>query len=84
MFSALSEHAHACQASTVLGVEAYSEYASMLRHDVESRADVAGRQKGAAAEHLAVTVQHFPLSMCALDSASFVLPSCSAAAQLAR
>lgn len=35
IYSTLSEHAHACQARSFLGVEAYSEYARMLRQQVK-------------------------------------------------
>ncbi|KAG2500834.1 hypothetical protein HYH03_001596 [Edaphochlamys debaryana] len=34
VFCSVSEHAHACQAATALGVEAYREYAELLREQV--------------------------------------------------
>jgi hypothetical protein len=92
ILSSISEHAHACQASTELGVEAYSEYAALLKGDVQdSRAysqQLAGRQAGqqpsSAAVDVRVSVRHVPMHLCVVEDHSFVLPARSAPAAMAR
>mmetsp|Transcript_28477 Transcript_28477/g.62680 ORF Transcript_28477/g.62680 Transcript_28477/m.62680 type:complete len:773 (+) Transcript_28477:171-2489(+) len=76
IFSSVTEHAHACQASTVLGVEAFAEYSSMLKQDLKGSSFPVAQ--------LSIMVRNFPMHMCALDHASFVLPVASAAATMAK
>ena len=47
IFSSVTEHAHACQASTELGVEAFAEYSAALRHDVREALEAAAAEVGA-------------------------------------
>ncbi|KAG1669634.1 hypothetical protein FOA52_010794 [Chlamydomonas sp. UWO 241] len=72
IFSSVSEHAHACQAATELGAEAFSEYAAMLKDDLQASCTPT------------LTVRHLPMHVCALDASTCVLPAASAAAGLAR
>lgn len=48
IYSGVSEHAHACQVSTDLGVEAFSEYASILQQDLAEGAFIAANAAAAA------------------------------------
>jgi hypothetical protein len=94
VYSALSEAAHAAQAASSLGVEAFREYGDALRQDA-----AAARQRQQAAVQqqptqppppqqpppppLQLAVRHLPMHVAALDSGAFVLPAGSAAAALA-
>lgn len=80
IFSSLSQHAHACHRHCMLNVEAYSEYAEVLKGDVRM-ARSAGNQFPI---ECSVDVRHFPMDMSVLDPATFVLPAAGAAARFAR
>jgi hypothetical protein len=84
LFCSVSEHAHACQASTELGVEAYREYSQHLQQLVRqawaAAPDAATADGGPA---VSVRVTFLPLLACCLDAGLFVLPSCSSAARRA-
>ncbi|GLC33675.1 hypothetical protein PLESTB_000102500 [Pleodorina starrii] len=91
VFSSVSEHAHACQAATELGVEAYREYAELLQSEVR-RARAAQAPAGAgggvstggvAPPALSVRVAFLPLLACCVDPGLFVLPAASSAARRA-
>lgn len=97
IYSAVSEHAHACQAATELSVEAFSEYRHMLMGDLRhaghpaAAASPASQGGGGHASQggevgsgaLSIKVTGFPLLACALDPGLFVLPA-NAAAGMAR
>ena len=92
---AVSELAHAQQRGVELGVEAYSEYADILKQDLaQARAAAAARNGGgggdsgqaaaaAGAALPAIAVRFAPLHMVALDATTFVLPAAGAAAGMA-
>ncbi len=88
VYCTVSERAHAMQASSPLGVDAYREYAAMLWHDSAAARAAAARGPCAAEggpqappwHELSVGVKHLPLGICALDNSSFVLPAAGAAA----
>lgn len=66
----------------MLGVEAYSEYTSILMQDLAQARAAAGLPVPREGQ-LLLTVRHLPLHVCALDSCSFTLPAASVAASMA-
>ncbi|GAX79314.1 hypothetical protein CEUSTIGMA_g6755.t1 [Chlamydomonas eustigma] len=75
IFSSFSELAHACQASCSLGVEAFSEYSTLLRDAIKSIP---------SHNSLQINIRHLPMHICTMDASTLVLPSASAAATHAR
>ncbi|GIL53075.1 hypothetical protein Vafri_8761 [Volvox africanus] len=92
VYSSVSEHAHACQAASELGVEAYREYAELLQEEVR-RARAAGLATASSSAGggsgvprsplLGVRVAFLPLLACCLDPGLIVLPAASSAARRA-
>ncbi|GLI59819.1 hypothetical protein VaNZ11_001786 [Volvox africanus] len=92
VYSSVSEHAHACQAASELGVEAYREYAELLQEEVRrartvglaTAASSAGASSGVPPSSLlSVRVAFLPLLACCLDPGLIVLPAASSAARRA-